>query len=124
MIFPFSHFTYGQLILRKFETCPNSINPTPKVFRNNRGERLTPYNGKPAALFEYVQGWHIEQPNAHHLEAVGRLLGKLHLTIADFVSNQPRHRGVYLPINQLLNLKEEQAYQILGLDYLNKDLLC
>jgi len=96
--------------------------PTPKLLRNKREERLTPYNGKPAALFDYVQGRHIEQPNAYHLEAVGQLLGKLHVAIADFVPNQPRNREVYLPINQFLDLKKEQACQVLGLDYLLKDI--
>jgi homoserine kinase type II len=56
--------------------------PTPITGRD--GKALRHLAGRPAALFNFVDGLWIKRPNAHHCGALGQALAKLHLAGKDF----------------------------------------
>uniref|UniRef100_UPI003CEF98A5 phosphotransferase n=1 Tax=Pseudomonas aeruginosa TaxID=287 RepID=UPI003CEF98A5 len=52
--------------------------PVPSALRTRDGEALRRLEGKPALLQPRLAGRHERQPNAHHCQEVGDLLGHLH----------------------------------------------
>ncbi|MDQ6228357.1 phosphotransferase, partial [Pseudomonas aeruginosa] len=52
--------------------------PVPYALRTRDGEALRRLEGKPALLQPRLAGRHERQPNAHHCQEVGDLLGHLH----------------------------------------------
>lgn len=50
--------------------------------------------GKPAALVPRLPGTHLEAPDLHHCSALGAVLARMHLAVADFSLRLPNPRGL------------------------------
>ena len=58
-------------------TCPQPV-------KNRAGASLGKLAGRQAALVTFLEGMWIRRPSAHHCEALGEALARLHLAGADF----------------------------------------
>lgn len=56
----------------------------PRPIRSKSGEVIASIKGKPAILIEFLQGHGNPHITPRHLELVGELAAKLHLSVADF----------------------------------------
>jgi len=50
--------------------------------------------GKPAALVPRLPGSHLDAPDLHHCSALGSVLARMHLAVADFAPKLPNPRGL------------------------------
>ena len=53
--------------------------PCPVPVRDKAGDAIRELNGRPAALFTFLEGMWVRRPTASHCEKVGRTLAQLHL---------------------------------------------
>ena len=68
--------------------------PVPYALRTRDGEALRRLEGKPALLQPRLAGRHERQPNAHHCQEVGDLLGHLHAATRGRILERPSDRGL------------------------------
>jgi homoserine kinase type II len=81
--------------------------PTPIAARD--GKSLRHLAGRPAALFNFVDGLWIKRPNAHHCAALGEALAKLHVAGKDFPMQRANALSVggWRPIFELCRAKAD-----------------
>jgi homoserine kinase type II len=58
------------------------------------GDIVHRLQGKPAAVVDKLRGTSQLRPSAHHCQAVGDMLARMHLAGADFAMSQPNLRGL------------------------------
>jgi len=68
--------------------------PVPYAVRTRDGQALGELAGLPALLQPRLPGRHVAQPNAHHCQAVGELLARLHLATRAEMIERPSDRGL------------------------------
>jgi homoserine kinase type II len=68
--------------------------PVPDPQADAQGEILHQVCGKPAAVVSKLEGGHQLAPSVHHCEAVGAMLGRMHLAGRDYPRHQPNLRGL------------------------------
>jgi homoserine kinase type II len=66
----------------------------PYAVRSADGQALGELAGLPALLQPRLPGRHVAQPNAHHCQAVGELLARLHLATRGEMIERPSDRGL------------------------------
>ncbi|RPX95284.1 homoserine kinase [Pseudomonas aeruginosa] len=91
--------------------------PVPYALRTRDGEALRRLEGKPALLQPRLAGRHERQPNAHHCQEVGDLLGHLHAATRGRILERPSDRGLPWMLEQGANLAPrlpEQARALLA----------
>ncbi|VTL98962.1 homoserine kinase [Pseudomonas aeruginosa] len=74
--------------------------PVPYALRTRDGEALRHLEGKPALLQPRLAGRHERQPNAHHCQEVGDLLGHLHAATRERIIERPSDRGLAWMLEQ------------------------
>lgn len=67
--------------------------PCPAPLADRHGQCLQQVNGRPAILVPRLPGAWLAQPTAAHCAAVGAMLARLHLAVADFPLAWPNPRG-------------------------------
>ena len=85
--------TAGKFVLRLYDNrSPESVRfeanligylrvrhyPCPALFRNKHGRFTGLYDGRPYALFEFVEGYHIERPTSAQKEQLIERVAQLH----------------------------------------------
>lgn len=68
--------------------------PVPYAVKGCDGVALRSLENKPALLQPRLSGSHINTPNAHHCEEVGRMLARIHLATAEAVIEGRSDRGL------------------------------
>jgi len=68
--------------------------PVPMPRADAHGNIVHTVCGKPAAVVDRLPGRHRLAPDALHCAALGEVLGRMHLAVADFALNQPNLRGL------------------------------
>jgi homoserine kinase type II len=68
--------------------------PSAMPAHTHQGDNLTRLNGKPAALVRRLSGQSVLFPSLSHCQAVGRILGDLHVTAAAYAGHCANPRGV------------------------------
>ncbi len=58
--------------------------PVPRFIEDRTGTWLQDLLGRKACLIEFLPGISVSEPNAAHAHAVGKVLGQMHLAVADF----------------------------------------
>lgn len=81
--------------------------PVPYALRTRDGEALRRLEGKPALLQPRLAGRHERQPNAHHCQEVGDLLGHLHAATRGRILERPSDRGLPWMLEQGANLARD-----------------
>ncbi len=97
--------------------------PVPSPQAESDGALVHTVAGKPAAVVTRLPGSHRLRPDAAHCRQVGRMLGRMHLAVADFPLAKPHDRGLawwadtvpvvlpHLPPPQAALLQDELAFQ-------------
>lgn len=87
--------------------------PVPYALAAADGEALRELAGKPALLQPRLPGSHVQTPNTHHCQEIGRFLACMHLATQDSVSHRRSDRGLDWMLAegpmQALNLDEQQV---------------
>lgn len=68
--------------------------PVPGPKADADGRMLHTLQGKPAAVVDRLAGRHQLAPGVSHCASLGRMLGQMHLAVADFPLQQPNLRGI------------------------------
>jgi homoserine kinase type II len=63
-------------------TCPQPV-------ANRAGDALGTLCGRPAAIMTFLEGVWVADPQPHHCRALGEVLARLHLAVADFPLQRP-----------------------------------
>jgi homoserine kinase type II len=86
--------------------------PVPYALRTGSGEALRSLAEKPALLQPRLPGQHVQQPNPHHCQEVGSLLGRIHLATRERVLERQSDRGLDWMLSEgpslALQLPDEQ----------------
>ena len=88
-------------LVTKERSCPLPIHGTD-------GEVLRELNGRPAAVFSFLEGQGVRRITNQHLQELGKELAHLHLAVADFA---PSRVNALAP-NRLMPLYERVAGQL------------
>jgi homoserine kinase type II len=87
--------------------------PVPYALATSSGETLRELAGKPALLQPRLPGSHVQAPNAHHCQEIGRFLAHMHLATQDDVIVCRSDRGLNWMLAegplQALTLDEDQV---------------
>ncbi|MFB9123726.1 homoserine kinase [Paraburkholderia dipogonis] len=67
--------------------------PVPKPRADDGGRIIFELNGKPASVVTKLEGRHCLEPEPHHCEQVGEMLGRMHEAGSDFEFEQVNLRG-------------------------------
>jgi homoserine kinase type II len=104
--------TGGRFVLRLYEgRSPGSVGfeanlirylkardyPCPAIFRDKHGRLTGLYQGKPCALFEFVEGYHIERPTAAQQEQLIEQVAELHNLTRNYRPALTKYRWNYSP---------------------------
>jgi Ser/Thr protein kinase RdoA (MazF antagonist) len=71
--------------------------PRPTQVENAEGDRVGTYRDKPYAIFEFIEGQHVEHPRLHHKRQLIRQAAELQKLTTDFRSRYAAHRWHYCP---------------------------
>src|SRR6187455_1183398 len=66
--------------------------PCPAPFKNNRGMYIDTYNKKPFVIFEFVEGYHIEDPNESQKMQLIRKVAELQNITKNYRPFKKSHR--------------------------------
>ncbi len=69
--------------------------PCPAVIRNTQGKLVRKYNRKPYAIFEFLEGNHVEHPTEAQQEQLIRKVAELHNLTRNYRSAYTRYRWNY-----------------------------
>jgi len=73
--------------------------PCPAVIKNRHGKYVGLYEHKPYALFEFVEGEHIQQPDAIQRKAFVQKVAELHILTRTYRPTYKAARWNYSPIS-------------------------
>src|SRR5450631_3843262 len=92
----FERLTAEQLpfYLRLMKHLAQRAIPVPMPRADESGEMVHRVLGKPAAIVDRLIGSHRLSPDVHHCAALGTVLARMHLAVADFESAQPNLRSL------------------------------
>ncbi|MBU1331925.1 MAG: homoserine kinase [Gammaproteobacteria bacterium] len=83
--------------------------PVPYALRTETDEALRSLAGKPALLQPRLAGKHVSEANAHHSQAVGTLLARIHLATREQPIERKSDRGLAWMLEQGPRLREHLA---------------
>lgn len=85
--------------------------PCPKPRKNQQGDAIGQYKQKPYIIFDFIEGQHIETPQAHHTQQLIEKAAHLQTLTTNFQSPYTPHRWHYTPV-QCLTLAQKKATQL------------
>lgn len=85
--------------------------PCPTPFKNARGSLVDTYHDKPYVVSEFIQGQHIDRPNADHREQLIQKVAELHILTRKYRSRYKNYRWNY-SIELCRELAKEAAAKI------------
>jgi Ser/Thr protein kinase RdoA (MazF antagonist) len=106
------HTTQGKYVFRYYETrsMPSVLfesalithltahnYPCPRQIINKWGTSVSTYHDRPYAIFEFIEGKHMEEPSAHHWQQVIQKAAELQVLTSDFQSAYTKFRWNYTP---------------------------
>jgi homoserine kinase len=106
------HTTQGRYVLRYYENrSEESVRfeidlltylaarqyPCPAVYANKQGAYLGTHHDKPYAIFQFIEGQHVEDPNLRQRSQVVQRAAELQALTVDFRSPYTPHRWNYNP---------------------------
>jgi Ser/Thr protein kinase RdoA (MazF antagonist) len=71
--------------------------PCPRQLKNKLGAHIGTYHDKPYAIYEFIEGKHIEDPSVYHLQQVIQKAAELQILTRDFHSVYTEDRWNYTP---------------------------
>lgn len=108
----FLHTNQGKFVFRYYENrsrksvlfesdliahLTKHLYPCPSQIKNRHGSYVGMHRNKPYAIFEFIQGRHVAQPNAHHQQQLIQKAAELQKLTKDFHSDYTTHRSNYGP---------------------------
>jgi homoserine kinase type II len=73
----------------------NKHYPCPAPFKNRHGSYVNIYNAKPYVMFEFVEGYHIENPNESQRRQLIKKVAELHTITKNYRPINKAHRWNY-----------------------------
>lgn len=71
--------------------------PCPAIFKDKQGKLVGVFKGTPYVLFEFVEGYHIENPDAAQKEQLIARVAELHILTRNYRSSFAEYRWNYTP---------------------------
>lgn len=85
--------------------------PCPALFKDEQGQFVGVYNGKPYAIFEFVEGVHIDKPNENQRNQLIQKVAELNNLTKDYRSPYEKYRLNY-NVDTCRKLAEEVSQKI------------